>query len=472
MQRIRFNVLLFVFFLTATKGISQIIAPYANYSDTAYSNDTIYFFAPENDSVFIIADTANFNPDSIIWAKFVSGTGFQQMSFTGIKLFDTPTPNAIGYRLTIWENNVKAEEICWIASYTFNCAILEKVNGDTLGSGAYADCEQYGPIRLSINYDTVFYYNPATLATLFYLPKFKRIWTWDEETDETVRGEVVYRGTIGPYYKYYIEDAYSKDKMYKVTVTDSMGVEYIDSVFVKSIRPNADFDAEYILLEDKTYYPDKDTAYYFFYGQKSNYEKKSAPAYYLFISDSKNTHERRWDFGDLTTFNTTSDTVLKIYPQWGIYSVKLTAVHIVEWSGKQCIDTTTVSENIEVDKPVLEAPNAFSVNSPDYPAWRFYDVSITDFEISIFSRYGVRVHHFKGNIRDWDGWDGHINNSNNLASTGVYYYVVKEISSAININPDVENGDLWPSSTDTETDDKRPPNDEYRGFFHLFNNGE
>jgi hypothetical protein len=483
MHNIRIYLIILFCSISTLCGISQIVAPYSDYADTAaYSylisgTDSLFFFTPENDSTFIIADTSGLVPDSVRWEIFLPGTGYQPLGNTNIKLMTNPSPTGTGYRLTSWKNGANTISGCWVFSYSFDCFILTKDNDDTLLTSAYTgDCDRYGPIKLKIQSDTIIYYNLLTLDTIYYTSKFKREWFKELNVSE---GNVVYKGQSNGLLLYNIENAYWENMWYWITVSDSLGRKQTDSVFVKSINPHAEFDWSYIKLDNPKYYPDKDSNYYFFYGEKSQYEAESAPAYYLFESTSKNAHEYLWNFGDSTTYKTTSDTVLKIYTKWSDnYVVTLTAIHIVEWSGKQCTSTKITDGEIKVAPPKLQTPNFFSVNSSQYPAWRFYDVSITDFEISIFSRYGIRVHHFEGNIRDWEGWDGRINNSDNYASTGVYYYVVKDFNAIHNIDPDTENGSLWgensSSAGQTGTPDNPPTSDsgnnEHRGFIHLFNN--
>ncbi|MBN2485794.1 MAG: gliding motility-associated C-terminal domain-containing protein [Bacteroidales bacterium] len=494
MQKVRLYILSFIVFLFWGKGISQIISPFADFADAAaYEStlmaDSLYFFRADNDSAFIMADTSLIKADSLTWEVFLPGAGFQFLAKDTIKIAVSPSPTANGYKLTAWEGDSVYSSVCWAISYSFTCSIITKDENDTLLTGAYtAECDRYGPIRLKVESDPIIYFDPELLDTLVYNFKYKRTWHKEKEVPE---GRPTDRGFIGSDHKYYIENAYWEDMWYWVVVSDSLGYEKTDSVFVRSIQPKAEFTFSYITLDDTSYYADKDSAYYFFYGKKSNYDAKSAPAYYFFENKSINAHEYLWDFGDSTTFRTSSDSVLKIYNNWSDnYTVNLKAIHIVKWSGKQCISEYKVTEGIEVSEPVLKAPNVFSVNSAELPAWRFYDVSVTDFEISIYSRNGRRVHHFKGNIRDWDGWDGYIGNSGDLASTGVYYYVVKKITSLKNFDPLIDNPAIWPQSAGGSTSSnttgnntntgsnsnsgnntkEEAKNNEYRGFFHLFNN--
>jgi gliding motility-associated-like protein len=133
-----------------------------------------------------------------------------------------------------------------------------------------------------------------------------------------------------------------------------------------------------------------------------------------------------------------SDTV-HIYNFPGTYDTYLVAKKYFDLIDDFCYDTfpkkdapTTDQRQIEVNqvKDSLTIPNVFTPNNANaYPYWRMEDdVSITDFEIAIYNRYGKKVYYFRGNIRDWIGWDGKNDANGKYVSTGVYYYVVKKIS--------------------------------------------
>lgn len=61
--------------------------------------------------------------------------------------------------------------------------------------------------------------------------------------------------------------------------------------------------------------------------------------------------------------------------------------------------------------------------------FRTNDVSVIFIDITIFTRTGLKVHQYEGNIRDWKGWDGTIMNSGREAPEGVYYYVITRFNS-------------------------------------------
>jgi gliding motility-associated-like protein len=103
-------------------------------------------------------------------------------------------------------------------------------------------------------------------------------------------------------------------------------------------------------------------------------------------------------------------------------------------------------------------PNVFTPGIEPYSYWRIEDdVSISDFEIAIYNRYGKRVYHFRGNIRDWTGWDGYNKSTNNFVTTGVYYFVVK----AIQPLPDFQTQKLPENLSFTK-----------KGFIHVYNGSD
>jgi gliding motility-associated-like protein len=75
--------------------------------------------------------------------------------------------------------------------------------------------------------------------------------------------------------------------------------------------------------------------------------------------------------------------------------------------------------------------------------------SLKYISVEIISRSGIRVYSFYGEgpvLKDWDGWDGNVNNSSRKASPGVYFYVIKALG--------------W--------DDVKYEGKAYRGFVYLY----
>jgi hypothetical protein len=486
-------IIIIVFYNLSIAVYAQIEAPEAcDSEETSYlstnSQDSVYFFSDIPDSTYFMPDTSTYSGYAIQWEEFIPGAGYQN-PVNKLKMYFTPDTISKGFRLTLTTTSDTVIRRCWAFTDSFDAEILTKDEDGNLSSGAYtAICDTYGPIQVKVTQADLIYYDPYTLDTLHFDHLLKKEWIKEENVSE---GKMTEKGKIFGNLKYILSNAYWKDMYYTFVLSDSCGNEVRDSVYVRSIRPKASFEFEYINLDDKEYYPDRDSAYYFFYAEKNFDGEISAPAKFMFVNKSENAHEYFWSFGDSTSMTTTKDTILKDYIYWGNYDVKLIARHQVEWWNQTCESDTTIESDgtngVYLSTPTLNAPNFYSVNNNSYMGtWRFIDVTISEFEIAIYSRSGRRVHHFKGNIRDWNGWDGSIRNTNNKVSTGVYYYVVKDFIDIRNFNPTIENENIWQGgegsdsnnqdgsnlpgqSSSSSNNQSVKSNSEYRGFIHVFN---
>jgi gliding motility-associated-like protein len=85
-------------------------------------------------------------------------------------------------------------------------------------------------------------------------------------------------------------------------------------------------------------------------------------------------------------------------------------------------------DKIKVDQSKLDIPNVFT---PDGDGLNDYFIvestSLKYISVEVFSRSGVKVYNFYGEgekLRQWQGWDGNVNNSSFKAAPGVYFYVI------------------------------------------------
>ena len=126
-----------------------------------------------------------------------------------------------------------------------------------------------------------------------------------------------------------------------------------------------------------------------------------------------------WNFGDGTYSNQAEPQ--HSYQNSGNYEVNLTIT-----SSQGCRDSVTKLYLVTIPQNFAELPNIFSPNNDginDYFQPTYYDMQSV--ECSIYSRSGELVYEWK----DIDGkWDGKIRNSNQLASPGTYYYILKGIT--------------------------------------------
>jgi len=124
----------------------------------------------------------------------------------------------------------------------------------------------------------------------------------------------------------------------------------------------------------------------------------------------------------------------------GNYNVMLTT-----WSDPpfSCVDTFAIQAIVDyASENNFTMPNVFTPGKAENGVYipgdlfRTTDVSVVYIDITIFTRTGLKVHQFEGNIRDWQGWDGTILNSGREAPEGVYYYVITRFNAYQDSNPD------------------------------------
>lgn len=470
MQKFTQYILIVSAILLSLNVNAQLLAPYSDFSDAVNASDpagpdSMFVFNFDNDSTFIIVDTQNYQGYSIQWEEYQPGVGFVPVATTSEKIYVTTDSIAKGYRVILTNGPAVDSMNCWVVKNDFVMEIVSKVLGlgDTLWVNSYATCGSIEQIKEIFKEATIKYFNSSN-DTLYYSLNYSNEWKKELETDGV--GNVSLYTYDEEEFIYRIANSYWEGMWYTHIITDEAQLEKRDSVYVRSITPKAEFPKpEAIRLDDSVFYPDRSEAYYSAYGTEyysSLVEESSAPAKYRFISsESKNAHRYLWHFGDTAkNLKTNKDTIFHTYNYWGEFEPYLVAYHSAGFINNVCEDTARLENPIEIDEPHLLAPNAFSPPAGMNPIWRFSDVSITDFEIAIYNRNGLKVHSFKGNIRDWEGWDGRYRNASNVVPTGVYFYIVKKYNVSPNIDSDLNMDIEWKGTGD---------NTQYRGFIHLFN---
>jgi gliding motility-associated-like protein len=103
-----------------------------------------------------------------------------------------------------------------------------------------------------------------------------------------------------------------------------------------------------------------------------------------------------------------------------------------------------------VNPSSLAIPNVFTPNGDGInDNFVVQSASLRDITMEVFSRSGLKVYSFQGQaevLKDWIGWDGHVNSTSVEATPGIYFYIIKAYG--------------W---DDVEYDSK-----EYRGFVYLY----
>ena len=273
--------------------------------------------------------------------------------------------------------------------------------------------------------DTFKYYHPVSLAELRLINKIT--FTMKPENDAKVEMSL---NTQGVYQ--YIRDKNPpyEDARYDFEAYDMFGIIQKDHIMYRTIIPH--------VKNITTVLPETDPT--------------SAPVPVMFTCEPFNVSEYLWRFGDgdSAVYNwdiPAPDTVKHTYytPRTQGYKAELTVV-----SQLGCVYTAE-PVNITVALPSLEVPNVFTPNNDGLNEYfKPSATSLRRFEIWIYTRTGKQVYYYRGDdLRDWQGWDGRIQNSGKIADEGVYLYTIKAFG--------------WDKPST-----KNPQTGPYSGSFHLF----
>ncbi len=451
-------------FTMGFSGMAQVIAPGADFSDTAaYSvpggPDSVFVFNTPGFGESATAGITAVSPDSSYgwnfeWSKYdtVSMTYTVFSSDTGMfSSIDTITTQA-GYRVRMTKGLQDLTFRVWVLMNDYNVDITNK---DMSGNVAFGN---YGcgwlDLKAAMTTKNLKYKVPGLDSTIILNDYYNIHWTADPDTSPLPLGKLNAR----------VLDPSAVDTRYYINVDDRFGAHREDDVLYVSIESDARITDKYIPLSDAEFYPQfVDKPYY----SSSQYDQQqSAPAAFQFLNNSINAANYQWYFGDGKELNSQAgeSEIKHVYLLPGAYTVTLITTSAAPYN---CVDS--VKKELTVSKPELQVPNVFTPNGDGInDIFRVYDVSITDFHIIIYDRYGEKVHEFRGDIRNWQGWDGKINNSDSKAADGVYYYVISKASAiedwTTNKPADLNKQQDSGSGSGTESTSQ----DVYKGFIHLY----
>ncbi len=451
--------------------------------------DSIFVFSPDNPNRFINIRTPDGDSAMISRYRFDNGTETysyeDQTRDISLQLgvnSDADFNEPFGYQFVIEGDGYSDTSRCWLVINSLRVVIYNADTSDIGGSPQKVirtfqkRCNLVLDINARIDTAAMPYFDLDAGQPAYVYTNLGEI--NNRNWNSSPSAPLLYNGfspNDNTWLSVVVNDPWWEDVYFVISVSDvTMNYTVSDSVFYESIVPHADFTSTDIPLDSATYYPDRPERYYEIYnsGAPGFYDFVSGPAIYHFKQEAENANMYTWYFGDGTTEVSTLDTIVHTYLLPGDYFPYLLAEnHLI--TGEVCADTfpeydVREESKLAVEKPQVagSVPNVFSPPNPPNNYWRFYDdVSITNFEISIYNRIGQRVYHFKGNIREWEGWDGSIRDSGRIASTGVYYYVIKEITA---LPYYVAPGDD-PIPTEDIFKDHTGDNTLRRGFIHLYN---
>jgi hypothetical protein len=496
------RVLLFIPILLPLPINGQLQHGSANYSDatnygTGSGHDSLFIFYTENNNKYIEAFSPSGDTVDFEWSAYnPATTSYVPFSTIHNTYSRLDISEAQGYRLVILGLGSNDTSRCWTMIDDFSIVIYNNdsiLQGDTWIKTIPTPnkwCHLVRDIWARIDSAHLSYYNPQTGVPVYIHTDYflsRNNWKAKPVAEEPGINHFVRNDDY--WLNIDVQDPNWEDTWYILKATDPYGLQRSDSVFYKTIEPHADFSYRYIHLNNSAYYPGHSDNYYKIFYSDSIYNSYiSAPALYYFKNLSINADTMIWYFGDKENMESGGDSILHTYQLPGSYKPVLIVYTYPAHLYDACTDTFPKADEalsdtnaypIVIDEASIQGksgstgtnilPNILTCPSGRNNIFRFVDdVSITDFEIVIYNRYGKRVYHFKGNIRDWDGWDGHDKNSNRYVESGVYYYTVKDM----NVLPDFETGKevrlakTYPSKDATG----KAISSIYRGFIHVYNN--
>jgi|WetSurMetagenome_2_1015567.scaffolds.fasta_scaffold38464_2 hypothetical protein len=400
----------------------QVFAPAAHDSFTAsYDPESkVFVFNRSAYKAPLAAEITAVSHDNLSGWTFNWAVYNQQTSvYTGLtpsgsgksSSIDTITVSS-GYQVVMTKGGETYTYRVWVLLNDLDVVITNKDADDTLKFGYYS-CGSVD-FRADTVRSPLFYHNPSTGAKVFAPNSYIIRWSTNNTEASVPPSRLITRVTKLPW----------QDTWYKITIVDDYGLSRSDSVVYNSIQSKAVLTKQYIPLSDEEEYPNRN--YEDFYDD----DIFSAPGKFRFdLSGSRNMAGYQLVFGDGDTIVYSKDslTIVHEYKKPGVYKAVLTTKSDPP---DECLDS--VSIEVELDYASADNFNIPNVFTPNHGSnvfksgdiFRTSDVSVVFVEITIFTRTGLKVHHYSGNIRDWQGWDGRIMDSGREAPTGVYFYVI------------------------------------------------
>ncbi len=211
-----------------------------------------------------------------------------------------------------------------------------------------------------------------------------------------------------------------RDTDFNFWCQDSFGCIRENQVHYNSIQPKAKFKAYF-----KDSHAERDKIDW----KADESFEGSAPIRVIIVNESENYEKTEWIPRDS---NIIADPFEKIdsiitHDYEHIYFIPGEyAPYFIAHSTEGCTDTLTI-ETITAKPSKLNIPNFFSPDNGDDKNNVFIieEESLHNFSINIFNRTGQEVYQFSGSIKNWEGWNGKINNSERKAAPGMYVYVIR-----------------------------------------------
>ena len=378
---------LIIFFFVATLAKAQLSAPGSN--AVRYTNygikDPVYIYCNSTGSQTgtLVATIPTGSPSSdFSWFQWSNADKDFTIPLKSESAVSASTINNLGeggYRVLL-TGGIDTSFTGWI--FTDKPHSLAELRNRT--------CD-YVALKGEAAIDTFYYKNPSSGDSIKLPNRVKFLWSSSPSSTipfpDLELNPVIYNPPL-------------VDVTYRLEVTDSFGCRSESSFFYESIHVKADFSVD----------P----------------EKGEAPLEVSFTNKSIRGSVFKWEFGDSKdSISDLKDPLPHIYYKPGEYDVKLT----IE-SDLHCIDSMRFKK-IVVDPSDLEIPNVFTPNDDGLnDRFMVLKKSLKSISVEIYSRSGKMVYNFSGDgeaLRNWEGWNGKVNNSSADATPGVYFYIIRAI---------------------------------------------
>lgn len=407
--------IIFLLIISLQNAFSQINSD-ADFSESTEFSDDINIFVfcsdNENGGELTAYDSSGVGGYTFNWYKYnEEDTAFNIQLTENISISNDSVTSIVqnlssgGYKVVLEKQDTIQEYIAWVynnAHLSIDIQVLDPLACDLLELSAPA------------NFETNFFSYDTADGSAYLLKNEKGQYNWSSEPVlESLRN-----------YNYsYTSTAVlpTVNTTFYITITDRFGCQADDFVDYTAVATDARFKISSIDDDGVVIETSEESI------------SGSAPLNIRFENASENGYEYTYFFGD-TLMNNDEDTIIttnfSLQPEHTYYytapdSGKTYTARLYSESSYGCRDSLFL--NIFTEPTSIEFPNVFTPNGDlinDVYILTDYK-SIRNFKMTIFNRVGQVVHQYEGDVRNWEGWDGTVKNSNREAPPGNYFFVVE-----------------------------------------------
>ncbi|MCK5028954.1 MAG: gliding motility-associated C-terminal domain-containing protein [Bacteroidales bacterium] len=415
------NLIFVILVLLSATGYSQISSEAGFYKvePNSSDSDSVFVFCTDdlNGGSLTVKDSTGNGGYDFAWYKFEDGTKDFTEVLAGFTVGDGDSTSTItglssgGYMVTL-TNAVPAQTyVAWV--YIGNELSVDLRFDDGNECDVLVIWADPSSHTTGIYFNTSFNYYDTVADEYINLKNRMNTYEWSNDNSGW-GGFNTYNAPIISMF-----DLPTENTIFSIKATDRFGCFVENDISYTAIETRAKLLWEHM---------DERTEEVLGTGNNENEITGSAPLYAKFINDSENGQDYIWFLGD-TLLNNDIDTIftsdfyeepehIYYYVVDSGYTLKL-----ISESSYGCKDSVTLKINVEPSS--IEFPNVFTPNEDEFnKVFILTDYqSIRNFKITIFNRVGQVVHEYEGDVRDWEGWNGEIKNSNREAPEGNYFFI-------------------------------------------------